>query len=61
MAKSYDMPSSGEPSDLSFDDMRFELTNDDWESRAARLEGRRWNRVRNAASRVSRAVRRTKH
>lgn len=58
MAKLYNMPGSGEPSDLSFDDMRYELTNDDWESQAARQEGHRWQRMRNAASRVGRAVRR---
>lgn len=58
MAKFYNMPGSGEPSDLSFDDIHYELTNDDWESQAARSEGHRWQRMRDAASRVSRAVRR---
>lgn len=60
MAKLYNVPGTGEPSDLSFDDIHYELTNDDWESQAARKQDRSWNLVREAASRVSRAVRRNK-
>lgn len=56
MAKFYGVPGTGEPSDVSFDDMRYELTNDDWQSQEARQQGRRWQMVRDAASKVGRAV-----
>ena len=61
MARFYDVSGTGEPSDVSFDDMHYELTNDDWQSQDVRQQGRSWHRVREAASKVSKAVRRSKH
>jgi len=58
MAKLYNSPGTGEPSDLSFDDIHYELTNDDWQSQDARQQGGGWSRLREAASRVGRAVKR---
>lgn len=56
MAKLFNIPGTGDPSDLSFDDIHYELTNDDWQSQGARQKEGSWNRLRKAASRVSRAI-----
>jgi hypothetical protein len=56
MARLYDVPGTGEPSDVSFDGIRYELTHDDWRSQFAREHDGHWSRLRQAASRVSKAV-----